>query len=181
VIIAVQHLVDRQRMPRSRADEVATLRRRLAAVGSTTDEAEVIDAIELRRLKAELSEALAGVESCRGCAKGHPLPAGRWNGGHCCSGRTSEIFSDDEVRALKRGGTTPADLAPPISDHAGCAFRGPSGCSLAPIDRPTLCVRYLCLDLRGELDRRGDLREIKAISADLEKTFQRFVRRARAT
>jgi hypothetical protein len=181
-LIAARHLVDRLRHVRSRADEVAALRRRLAAMpgpGEASEE-EVEIAIELRRLREELSAALAGVTSCGGCAKGHPLPHGRWDGGHCCGCRTDQVFTDDEVAALRLSGTTAGRLAPPPpgSDHAGCAFRGPAGCSLAARDRPSICVRYLCRELEGELRRRGDLARIKRIAAALGKAAERF-RRAR--
>lgn len=191
MLIAARYLVDRLRHPRSRADEVASVRRRLAAAprdGASPEEVAV--AAELRRLREALSAAFASVESCRGCARGHPLPHGRWHGGHCCGGRTELVFTDDEVAALRLAGTTPSHLVPPGSgwglgphaperDHAGCAFRGPDGCSLAAADRPSLCVRFICRELEEELRGRGDLREIKAIAAALGKTFERW-RRLRA-
>ncbi len=183
MLIAAQHLVDRLRHPRSRADEVAALRRRLAAVDSrdagaaSADEVEL--AVELRRLREALAAALSTVSSCGGCARGHPLPHGRWDGGHCCGTRTELVFTGDEVAALRLAGTTPARLVPAAGDHAGCAFRGPAGCSLAVADRPSLCVRFVCRELEDELRERGDLRAVKAIAAELGKTFERF-RRSRA-
>ena len=173
MLIAAQHLVDRLRHPRSRADEVAALRRRFAASEPATEE-EVALGEELRRLREALAEALAGVESCSRCARGHPLPHGRWNGGHCCGTETTKVFTDDEVAALRLGGTTPARLVPPRGDHAGCAFRGPEGCSLAVADRPNICVRFICLELEGELRERGDLRAIRAIAVTLNKAFERL-------
>lgn len=173
MLIAAQHLIDRLRHPRSRADDVAALRRRFAQAEPAGAE-EVALAVELRRLREALSTALAGVESCSGCARGHPLPHGRWRGGHCCGTETTNVFTDDEVAALRASGTTPARLVPPRGDHAGCAFRGPEGCSLAVADRPSLCVRFICRELEGELRGRGDLRAIKAIAADLSRTFERF-------
>jgi hypothetical protein len=175
VLIAAHHLVDRLRHPKACADEVAALRRRLVAERAPTEE-EVEAAGELRRLRLALSAALAGVEACGGCARGHPLPAGRWDGGHCCSGRTEEIFTDDEVAALRLAGTSPSHLVPPRSAHAGCAFRGPDGCSLDAEHRPSLCVRYLCRGLERELYARGDLAPIKALSAELGRALVRFVR-----
>jgi hypothetical protein len=177
-LIAARYLVDRLRHPRSRADDVAALRRRLEAMPTAAEvpAAEAALAVELRRLREELSAALAGVSSCGGCAKGHPLPHGRWDGGHCCGCRTEQVFTDDEVAALRLSGTTAGRLAPPDGDHAGCAFRGPAGCSLAVADRPSLCVRYVCRELEGELRRRGDLARVKAIAAALGKTFERFRR-----
>lgn len=171
VIIAVQHLVDRIRHPRSRADEVAALRRRFAAADPGSAD-EVALAAEMRDRREALSAALAGVTSCAGCARRHPLPHGRWDGGHCCGTGTFNVFTDDEIAALRDGGTTPARLVPPAGDHAGCAFRGPTGCSLAVADRPNICVRFLCMELEGELRARGDLRSIRAVAAALNKAFE---------
>jgi hypothetical protein len=178
VLITARYLVDRLRYPRSRADEVLALRRRFAEAPSPEQEsAEAIAlAAEMRRLREELSAALSGVTSCSGCAHGHPLPHGRWRGGHCCGTRTELVFTDDEVAALRLSGTTPPRLLPPAGDVAGCAFRGPLGCSLDVADRPNICVRYVCQELQGELRERGDLRAIKAIDAALTKAFERFRR-----
>jgi len=135
----------------------------------------------MRDLRARLIEALGSVESCGSCAKGHPLPFGRWDGGHCCGSRTEVLFSDDELAALKLAGTTARELRPPTTELAGCAFRGASGCSLDPRDRPTLCVRYLCRDLEREIASRPDKRHIREIQAELSGCFSRFAElRARA-
>lgn len=119
-------------------------------------------------------EALGDVRSCSGCARGRSLPHGRWNGGQCCGGRTEDIFTDDELGALRLSGTTPERLAPPRSDHAGCAFRGPEGCSLDVADRPNLCVRYVCRELERELAESGALPRVKKLAAQLGRTFTRF-------
>lgn len=129
---------------------------------------------ELRHLRRKMAEALHEVRACRGCAAGHPHPEGRWAGGHCCGGQTLRIFSAPEVAALKLGGTEPADWTPPHDDHAGCAFRGPTGCSLAPEDRPSICLRYICLELRAELLAREGGREVLAVAAKLRDTMERF-------
>jgi hypothetical protein len=181
VLIAAQHLVDRLRHPRSRADEIASVRRRLAAAPPVAGAEEAEAALELRRLREALAASFSSVDACGGCARGHPLPHGRWRGGHCCGTRTELVFTDDEVAALRLAGTTPARLVPPspVVDHAGCAFRGPEGCSLAPADRPSICVRFICRELEDELRARGDLRAVKAIAAALGRTFERF-RRLRA-
>ncbi|MFO0573815.1 MAG: hypothetical protein U1A78_07460 [Polyangia bacterium] len=180
-----RYALDRLRQPRSRADEVLALRRRLAAepgpgpgqVGAEERAA----AIELRRLREELVEKLGAVRSCTRCAVGHPLPHGRFSGGHCCGLQTADAFNDDEVAALRQAGTRPGDLRLPDGEHAGCSFRGPTGCSLAARDRPNLCVRYLCPDLRRELHRRGDGADLEALGAALERAYLRFtdLRRAR--
>lgn len=179
MLIAAAHLVDRLRHPRSRADDAADLRRRLAAARAEDASAEEREiAAELRRLREALAAAFSEVASCSGCARGHPLPHGRWHGGHCCGGPTRGVFTDDEVAALALGGTAPLDMVLPSGDHAGCAFRGPEGCALAPADRPNICTRYVCRELEGELRERGDLRAIKAAASALGKAFERF-RKAR--
>jgi hypothetical protein len=178
MLIAAQHLVDRLRHPRSRADEVHAVRRRLAvqpAPNAASDE-ELTLARDLLRLRKELTHALGAVSACSGCARGHSLPHGRWNGGQCCGGRTEEIFTDDELGALRLSGTTPARLDPPRSDHAGCAFRGPTGCSLDVADRPNLCVRYICRELEAELLEHGTLTNVKKVARELGRTFDQFSR-----
>jgi hypothetical protein len=179
VLIPVQRLIDRLRHPRSRADEAAALRRRLvAAPGPGSAGAEEVEAARaIRRLKGELSAAFSAASSCGGCARGHPLPHGRWSGGHCCGGRTEEVFAGAEVAVLRLSGTTPERLVlPPASEHAGCAFRGPGGCSLDPRDRPAICVQYVCRELEAELRGRGELAAIKALRAELRAAIERFTR-----
>lgn len=193
-LISARHLIDRFRHGPARAAEVAALRRDLAAHPATatatataTAQAalatEHAAAQELRRLREELSRAIGAVQSCRGCARGYPLPHGRWDGGHCCGARTRDLFNDDELAALRLGGTRPRDL--PLPDPAqqpwqaescGCAFRGATGCSLRPADRPNLCVRYVCPELSRELHARGDLDAIEALGAAVEATYLRFVK-----
>ena len=179
MLITAQYLVDRLRHPRSRADEVAQLRRRFATYTSPSEACaeEVTVATELRHLRQALGTALGEAQSCSRCARGHPLPHGRWSGGHCCGCPTDAVFTDNEVGALRLGGTTAAHLLPPVGDnHAGCAFRGPTGCSLAPVDRPNICVRYICRELDEELVDRGDRRSVRAIAAELRATFDRWTR-----
>jgi hypothetical protein len=152
------------------------VRRRLVAqpVPAEASAEEVALARDLRRLREELTEALATVTACGGCARGRSLPHGRWNGGHCCGGRTEDIFTDDELRALRLSGTTPSRLSPPRSDHSGCAFRGPEGCSLDVADRPNLCVRFICRELESELAASGSSPLVKKLAGDLARTFARF-------
>ena len=176
-------MLDRLRHPRQRADELGELRARLARQprADQVSEEERELARELRVLRERMLEATGRVESCTRCAKGHPEPFGHWAGGHCCGSRTEVLFSDDELAALGLGGTTAARWVPPRSDLAGCVFRGPEGCSLAPRDRPNLCVRYLCRDLERELGSREDGRLVLAIQAELSARFARFAElRARA-
>jgi hypothetical protein len=177
VLIALRHLVDRARHPEQRARELLELRRRLVrlADGSKGDPSMVELAQALRQLREKLSAAFGHVESCAGCARGHPLPFGHFDGGHCCGGRTHEIFGDHELAALALGGTTPASFRPPMSQAAGCAFRGATGCSLEAGDRPTLCVRFTCRELERELGRSEQGPAILALQAEIGELFQRFV------
>lgn len=169
-------LVDRLRYPRTRADELAQLRARFSAqpgrLSATPEQIELAE--RMRALRIELAAAFGEVEECRRCARGHPLPHGRWNGGHCCGGQTLTIWSAPEVAALKLGGTKARELTPPAGDHAGCVFRGPTGCSLAPADRPNLCVRFLCISLRAELLASPAWPTISALAAELARTQRRF-------
>lgn len=116
------------------------------------------------------------MRSCSSCAVGYPEPFGHWDGGHCCGGNSENLFTNDELAALKLAGTTAGKLSPPHSDLAGCVFRGPTGCSLSVDDRPNICVRYLCRTLERELLARGDKPEIVALAQELKETFEEFVK-----
>lgn len=177
MLIPVRYLIDRLRQPRSRAEEALVLRRRLASQSRTdpVPAAESAAAAELRALRLQLAAAIGAVSSCRTCALGHAPPHGHFAGGHCCGLATPDAFNDDELAALHQAGTEPHDLRLPRGDHAGCAFRGPTGCSLRTQDRPNLCLRYLCPDLMRELHQRGDLAAIEALGAQLEEVYLRFI------
>ena len=175
--IPLSYLVDRLRYSRSGADTLREIRARLKAAPDAVraSSAERHWAKELARLRAALLGALGQVESCAGCASGHPEPFGRWPGGHCCGGHTLTLFTEEELGALKLSGTTLARLAASRFEHAGCVFRGPRGCSLSAADRPYLCVRFLCRDLERELSERGILPQIRGLQADLKTSFEHFV------
>ncbi len=147
---------------------------RRAAGLPASEEARAL-ADELRELRPRVLAAFEGVEACGGCGRGRSLPHGRWSGGFCCGGRTDGVFDDDEVAALALAGTRPRDLVPPAGDHAGCAFRGPQGCSLDARDRPNLCVRFVCRELEAELRASGRWEHTRVLSRRLEATFARFV------
>jgi hypothetical protein len=177
MLIPVSYLLDRWRQPRSRADEALALRRRFSRepAKSEVSSEEAAASSELRALRLALSQAIGSVESCRHCAIGHPPPHGHFAGGHCCGLQTEDAFNDDEVAALRQAGTTLRELRLPRGDHAGCAFRGATGCSLSAPDRPNLCLRYVCNDLARELNARGDLPAIEALSARMEEVYLRFI------
>jgi hypothetical protein len=144
--------------PRTRAGELAALDRRLRAeVAADVDDEERELARAVGDAKRAVAAAVPAVDACGTCAAGHPLPIGQHAGGACCAGVTAELFDDDELAALALAGTRPPDLQPPSRrhPHAGCAFRGATGCSLALAHRPARCVRFFCHGLRAELHRRG--------------------------
>ena len=86
-----------------------------------------------------------------------------------------DAWNDDEIAALRQSGTRAQDLRLPKGDHAGCAFRGPTGCSLTVEHQPNLCVRYLCPDLFREVYARGDGPRIAALCDELEAVYLRFI------
>jgi hypothetical protein len=180
VLVPARRLLARLRQVPSRAAELTALGRRLAAeraVRAGAEERAV--AATMRALKERLAALTAAPACCTRCAAGRPWPGGAFAGGHCCSGSTADIFVDDEVAALAQAGTRPRDLSPPVTEHAGCAFRGATGCTLAAGDRPSLCGRYLCDELRAALHADGRLDEIEAVTRALDDAYARF-RRLRA-
>ncbi|HTM23361.1 MAG TPA: hypothetical protein VL172_22720 [Kofleriaceae bacterium] len=173
----MQRLLRRLRQPRSRAAEIADVRARLRAERArpASDEERAL-ARRMRALRAELTAALGQVGACATCTTGRPWPESAWSGGQCCSGHTADVFTDDEVAALALSGTRARDLAPPPGEHAGCAFRGPTGCALDPADRPSVCARYLCRDLRRELHGDGRLAALLPLLDELDELWGRFSR-----
>jgi hypothetical protein len=174
MFIAAAYVFDRLSGPGARADEIRDVRRRLVEQDGPgvagVDEKKI--ALELRRLREELGARVGLVEACASCARPR---SERWPGGACCSGHTRDLFTDDELAALRLSGTTPSRLRAPRTPHAGCAFRGARGCSLAVAHRPCQCVRYMCRELGRELDRRGDDRGSARLQEELRVGFERFV------
>ncbi len=182
MLIAVERLLIKIRQPASRADELIEVRRRLRdELASDVDDEERALARDVHARKLSVSAELDAVASCATCATGQPWPGGHYDGGACCSGVTAVLFDDNELAALAHAGTRPRDLTPPHDDHAGCAFRGARGCSLAVAHRPARCVHYVCDTLRRELHDRGRLDTVEAKLAELDRAMQRFtaVHRAR--
>jgi len=179
MIVPVAYLIDRLRHPRSRADQLQRLRLRmrqaiLDAAACSPREREVARA--MRQLRAEISRDLGRVDQCTRCAVRYPPPHGRWDGGYCCGTHTENVFTDDELASLAIAGTRMRTLQAPRSDHAGCVFRGPTGCSIDPADRPSICARYVCLDLARELRSRGDMKQMDRKCVRLTTLFAEFVR-----
>lgn len=178
MLIAIERLLIKVRQPRSRADELIALRRRLRdELGRAIDDEERTLAHDVRARKLAVSAALHTISSCRTCATGQPWPRGGYDGGDCCSGVTAHVFDDHELAALAHAGTRPRDLVAPggTDAHAGCAFRGPRGCTLEVVHRPGRCVHYLCDTLRRELFTRGQLDAVEANLAELNRVMQQFV------
>lgn len=177
MLVPLRHLIARRRQPATRAAELAVLRRRFreAAKHEQPSARELELAETMRSLRDELGRALSGVRSCAGCTKGCAPPEGSFDGGHCCSGNTEDVFGDAEVATLVAAGMRPRQLRPPAGIHAGCAFRGAHGCSLAAADRPNICVRYTCRALRRELHARGDIQQVQSLVDELERAYASFV------
>jgi len=180
MLISPRALVDRLRHPRSRTDELRTLRKRLDAARRKLTAEQRRQGKQLRVLRQRLAAATGKLSSCAECARGCAAPAGRWDGGYCCSNSTANLFCDDEVASLAAGGTRTADLVAPSGDHAGCAFRGPTGCSLDPGDRPNRCVLYLCRDAAREVHAAAKLDRFEHIANELSTAHARFTAERRA-
>lgn len=126
-------------------------------------------------LKRELASAFETTRACHGCARGEPLPKGRWDGGRCCGTKTEVVFTQQEVRALVAAGLETPTNVPPGVEVAGCVFRGERGCTLEPGERPTVCLVYACAELKTDL--RGSVAEarIQALRFELAETFDAFL------
>jgi hypothetical protein len=160
----------------ARDDELATLRARFSAAPSAREAGTeaVASAARLKELRIAMSRAFENVEACSGCGKKRPEPHGHWPGGACCGSRTLDLFTQHEVASLKLAGVTARALEAPKGDHAGCAFRGERGCSLSAEQRPNICVRYICLELRAEVIDKPEWRAISKLGAELRDEFARF-------
>ena len=187
----------RLRRRRARVDEVRAIRRGLRAetaflagdllrtgADRPTDPepsaAVRVAAARVLDLKLALAAATGAVGGCSTCARGKPAERGAYAGGDCCSGRTELVFSADETAALALTGSRARDLVLPPGEQAGCAFRGPVGCSLAVAHRPSICVRYACTTLQRELHALGRLDAVEALAHELGAALAAFTA-ARAT
>ena len=177
MFVALDRLLVRIRHVPSRAAELSALRERLRAeLRIEPDAEERTAALEVRRFKRVLADASGAVEECGRCGTKMPLPGGAFAGGYCCQAATADLFSDDEVALLAQGGTRLADLEAPRSLHAGCTFRGDKGCTLETEDRPAVCVRFACAELRRELHRKGRLDEVERLETALDEAYNHFAR-----
>ena len=177
MLSAVRTLVDRVLYPRSRADELLSLRRRFRAarkLAQACSAEELAIAKTMREQRTRIAAATRQPRTCTLCAKKYPPPHGQWDGGYCCGTDTWRVFTDDELVAIAAAGTSVDELQAPRCEHAGCVFRGPTGCSIPPAERPNICLRYLCLPLVAELRAQGELKSIDAMCKELETDFRRF-------
>ncbi len=175
VLIAVERLLIRVRQPASRARELIELRRRLRAeVRAVVDDEERVLAGSILAQKRVIAARLHAVSSCSSCAVRQPFPVGHFAGGACCAGVTADLFDEYELAALVHAGTRARDLVAPQTDHAGCAFRGATGCTLELAHRPARCVHYVCTTLRREIHARDELAALEAELATLDLLVQRF-------
>lgn len=182
MLIAVERLLTKLRQPASRAGELIELRRRLREeITSRPDAEEYVLARAVKEQKLKISASLHGVRSCSSCATGAPFPRGHFDGGDCCAGVTNDLFDDNELGMLAHAGTQASDLVAPRTDHAGCAFRAATGCTLEVTHRPARCVHYVCTTLRREVHARAELDQLEGSLAELDQRVQRFraVREAR--
>ena len=167
-----ERLLIKLRQPASRADELNALRQRMRdELAATVSDEERTLARDVHAAKLAVSAQLTAVTSCASCAKGDA-----YDGGACCSGVTAHLFDDRELAALVGAGTRLTDLTPPTrgDTHAGCAFRGPVGCTLSTEHRPARCVHYICDELRRELHAGSQLDTVEALLAELNAAMQRF-------
>jgi hypothetical protein len=184
VLVAVERLLLRIRHPASRAAELTALHQRVRdELAADVDDEEKRLAREVHEAKLAAADAMQDVASCASCASGQPWPTGHYAGGGCCAGVTADLFGDGELPALVHAGTRQRDLTPPAGSdaHAGCAFRGPTGCTLDVEHRPARCVHYTCQTLRRELHRVGKLDGVEAKLAALDESMRQYklVHRAR--
>jgi hypothetical protein len=174
VFVSARYVLDRLSGPRTRADELYHLRRQLLAQAGpgVASRAEEQLSLRLRQLRDQMAAQFGPTEACAHCVQ--PQSTG-WPGGSCCSAHTRDLFTDHELAALRLVGTTPSHLKPPRARHLGCAFRGPSGCSLEVAHRPCVCVGYACRELQIELHRRGVGQANVQLQEELRVVFERFV------
>ena len=173
----IRYWFDQLKYEPSQAKELLSLRQHITKCKKETfDTQEQILAKEMLQLRREITTLLNEQPNtaCSTCAKRHPLPTSLWNGGLCCSGKTANLFSDDEVASLVASKIRKIVLTPPSNKQAGCLFRGATGCSLSPDFRPNICIYYMCRDLSKELSLNNRFKTIHQKGEQLQKKFQEF-------
>ncbi len=175
VWMLIAYIFDRLKGPRERAEALFAVRRRVASQDGprSAGREAVQSAFRLKALREALGSRFGPASACGSCTR---PPSLEWPGGHCCSGNTEDLFTEDEAAALKLSGTKPRHLRSPHRTQNGCLFRGPKGCSLLPRHRPSLCIRYNCFDLQREIDMREDADEVNRLLEDLRQEAEHFVK-----
>lgn len=176
-------LLRRRGHPASRAAELVAVRARLRAERAIAIDAdERALAAHVHAAKLAVLAATGAADACGRCARGQPAPVGVHAGGACCANDTAIVIDAHEIAALAHAGTRARDLvAPAVADpHAGCAFRGATGCSLAPVHRPARCVHFACSELRAEVHTRGGRDALEAARATLAAAMRDFTAAHRA-
>lgn len=171
MLVLVQHLIRSGRIDRARARALGRVLARFEAQPGPMLAPGRVRALASRvaTLKRELSEAIGEVRACAGCAGGCVAPSGYFDGGRCCGTSTDEVFTPEEVRAIKLAGVRPpTEPAEGGAAEAGCLFRGPRGCSLPPEGRPARCLIYVCHELRIELEETPRFERIGRLRAALD-------------
>ena len=154
----------RRRALRSR---VAFLRRRIARLAAGERARLESQARALDPIRERIALLTGQPACCATCAARLPDGLPSLPGGHCCSSVDGPITLCAELAVLLLAGHRPDRRRPTGLDH-GCLFRSRQGCTLAPRERPSLCVRYMCSELTRELSRGDALPEILALSDTLE-------------
>ena len=158
------------------AEPLVRLRRKLheQRPSSAPDAGETEAALEMRRLRVAIAAAIGDARACASCARGAPLPAGRFEGGRCCAHAADALYDEETLAALLASGTRAGLLQGPADEHAGCLFRRPTGCAVDAAHRPNACVAYLCDELALELEERGALEAIRAQCDELARVAARY-------
>lgn len=141
-----------ERLRKLAPDQLATLRAQAAA---------------LEPLRRAIAEKTGTPSACRTCATRQPSPHPAFPGGFCCGGGTERVHSRVELVPLRLRQRPLLD-APLTTLHHGCIFRTPErGCTLDPVERPAVCLAYICTELRAELGPQGRLAELEVLAEAL--------------
>lgn len=138
---------------------VAALRRRIAVLDPRLRARLAEEARQLDQIRQRIGELTGEPACCAECEARLPDGLPGFAGGTCCGGAEGPLTLDAELVALLLAGQR-LDRRPTARSLAGCLFRTPTGCTLSPAERPSLCVTHMCTDLQRELHQRGVLAEI---------------------
>ena len=147
--------------------------RRIRGVEASEREALRAEAHRLTGLRVTIGQLTGTPRCCGVCAARLPDAPPRFAGGFCCGSKSAPVTLERELAVLLLDGYRLA-AAPATRAHAGCLFRTPEGCTLSPAARPSLCVCYLCTDLKRELHARGVLARVVALSDELQHGVERI-------